>query len=540
VLKFAKKTYLKNIYRGILFNLCNKKLNKMKNVKLILLGLLLSPTLLSAQTNVFDDIIATSPNHTALKAALEQTNLDDALRNPDATLTVFAPTDEAFNDAATALGTDLNGILALPNLADILLYHVLGSNVPSSAVTNGAIVSPLSTSNTLKLTRTAQNEVFVNQASVTLADVNADNGVVHVLNGVVLPVTTVVDVAINNDFTALTQAVVTAELLPALSNPFANFTVFAPTDEAFNDAATALGTDLNGILALPNLADILLYHVLGSNVPSSAVTNGAIVSPLSTSNTLKLTRTAQNEVFVNQASVTLADVNADNGVVHVLNGVILPVTTVVDVAINNDFTALTQAVVTAELLPALSNPFANFTVFAPTDEAFNDAATALGTDLNGILALPNLADILLYHVLGSNVPSSAVTNGAIVSPLSTSNTLKLTRTAQNEVFVNQASVTLADVNAHNGVVHVLNGVVLPVTTVVDVAINNDFTALTQAVVTAELLPALSNPFANFTVFAPTDEAFNDAATALGTDLNGILALPNLADILLYHMYFHQN
>jgi hypothetical protein len=66
----------------------------------------------------------------------------------------------------------------------------------------------------LKLTRTAQNEVFVNQASVTLADVNADNGVVHVLNGVVLPVTTVVDVAINNDFTALTQAVVTAELLP--------------------------------------------------------------------------------------------------------------------------------------------------------------------------------------------------------------------------------------------------------------------------------------------------------------------------------------
>ena len=107
-----------------------------------------------AQTNVFDDMIATSPDHNYLEAALVQEGLDVALQtSPE--LTVFAPNDQAFIDIATALGTDINGLLELPNLSDILTYHVLGSVVPSSAVTNGLIAQPLSTTNTLKLTVTA-------------------------------------------------------------------------------------------------------------------------------------------------------------------------------------------------------------------------------------------------------------------------------------------------------------------------------------------------------------------------------------------------
>jgi uncharacterized surface protein with fasciclin (FAS1) repeats len=150
-----------------------------------------------SQTNVFDDIIVTSPNHNYLEAAILQGGLASALQNPNATLTVFAPDDQAFEGIAAALGTDVNGLLALPNLGDILSYHVLGSIVPSSAVTNGAIVQPLSTSNTLKLTVTSTGNVFVNHAQVTAVDITADNGVVHVINAVVLPAQTVVDVAIN-------------------------------------------------------------------------------------------------------------------------------------------------------------------------------------------------------------------------------------------------------------------------------------------------------------------------------------------------------
>ena len=151
---------------------------------------------INAQTNVFDNVIATSPNHNYLEAALVQQGLDVALKNNAATLTVFAPDDNAFLAIASALGTDINGLLALPNLTDILTYHVLGTIVPSTAVTNGAIVQPLSTTNTLKLTKTSVGTVFINQAKVTTADLTANNGVVHVLNAVLLPSETVADVAI--------------------------------------------------------------------------------------------------------------------------------------------------------------------------------------------------------------------------------------------------------------------------------------------------------------------------------------------------------
>jgi transforming growth factor-beta-induced protein len=494
--------------------------------------------------HVLDAVVL--PNETVVDAALANgfstlatavvtAELLPALTDPFAELTVFAPSNDAFSDLATALNTDLAGILALGNLADVLTYHVLGTEVNAADVTNGAIVSPLSTTNTIKMTKTSMGSVYANQAMVTTADVDGGNGIIHALDAVILPNETVVDVAIDNNFTTLTTAVVTAELLPALSNPFAELTVFAPSNEAFEDLAEALDTDLNGILALDNLADVLSYHVLGSEVDAASVTNGAIVDPINTTNSIKMTKTSTGSVYANQAMVTLADVGADNGIVHVLDAVILPNETVVDVAIDNGFTTLTTAVVTAELLPALTNPFAELTVFAPSNEAFTALADALDTDIDGILALDNLADVLTYHVLGSEVDAASVTNGAVVDALSTTNTIKMTKTSEGKVFANHAEVTLADVGADNGIVHVLDAVILPSETVVDVAIDNGFTTLTTAVVTAELLPALTNPFEEYTVFAPTNDAFVDLAEALEVEVSDILELENLSDILLYHV-----
>lgn len=422
--------------------------------------MLFSTFTLSAQaTNVFDNVIATSPNHNYLEAALLQEGLDVVLRDTAGTFTVFAPDDASFTALATALGTDIPGLLALTNLTDILLYHVLGVEVPSSAITNGAIVSPVSPTNTLKLTLTSLGNVYVNQAQVTVPNLTTDNGIVHVTNAVLLPVETVADIAIDSGFTTLTAAIVKAELLPVVTNPLATLTVFAPTNAAFNNLATALGTDLTGLLALPNLADVLAYHALGTEVPSSAVTNGAIVAPLSSTNTLKLTVTSGGNVFVNQAQVIAVDITADNGTVHVLNAVVLPFETVVDVAIDNGFSTLTSAVVKAELLPALTNPFATLTVFAPTNTAFNNLATALGTDLPGILALPNLSNILLYHVLGTKVLSSALTNG----PVATLNGQNVIIDLTSGVKVNSSNVTMADVLSTNGVVHVIDAVLVPST-----------------------------------------------------------------------------
>ncbi|MFN6083443.1 MAG: fasciclin domain-containing protein [Fluviicola sp.] len=489
----------------------------------------------TSQTNVFDDVIALSPNHTSLEAALIQANLDDDLQNPAGTFTVFAPDNAAFDQLATDLGTTVPGLLALPNLADILLYHVLNVEVPSSGVTNGAIVTPLFAGNTLKLTKTGTNEVFVNHAQVNAPDLTTANGVVHSIDAVVLSNETVVDIAIDNGFTSLTAAVVEARLLPALTDPFSTLTVFAPTNAAFDQLAADLGTTIPGLLALPNLADSLTYHVLGTEVEAADVTNGAVVTPLFTGNTLKLTKTSGGDVFVNHAEVLTQDLGAGNGIVHVIDAVVLSNETVVDVAIDNGFTSLTAAVAEARLLPALTNPFANYTVFAPNNAAFDQLATDLSTPIPGLLALPNLADILTYHVLGTEVEAADVTNGTIVTPLFTGNTLKLTKTTAGDVFVNHAEVILEDVTSSNGIVHVIDQVILSEETVVDIAIDNGFTALVAAVVKAELLPAATNPIDEFTVFAPTDSAFNVLATALGTDLNGILALPNLADILTYHV-----
>jgi len=490
---------------------------------------------LQAQTNVFDDVISISPDHTSLTAALEAAELDDDLQNPNANFTVLAPDNDAFEDLADQLGVTVADLLELDNLGQILLYHVIDTELPSSAIANGDIQAPLSNANTIKFTVTSGGDVFANQAQVNAPDLTADNGVVHSLDAVILSDETVVDVAIDNGFTSLTAAVIAAELLPALTDPFAEYTVFAPSDAAFSDLAAALGTDLDGILENPELANILLYHVLGEEVMSAMIANGDIVTPLNAVNTINLTVTSGGDVFANQAQVELADVGADNGVVHAIDAVITSNETVVDIAIDNGFTSLTAAVVTAELLPALTDPFAEYTVFAPSDDAFADLAAALGTDLDGVLANPELASILTYHVLGEEVMSAMIANGDIVTPLNATNTIKLTATSEGDVFANQAQVELADAGADNGVVHAIDAVITSNETVVDIAIDNGFTSLTAAVVAAELLPALTDPFAEYTVFAPSDDAFADLAAALGTDLDGILENPELANILLYHV-----
>jgi len=412
---------------------------------------------LSAQTNVFDDVIAPSPNHTYLEAALIQEGLDVALQNPAGTLTVFAPDDAAFTALATALGTDINGLLANPDLTDILLYHVLGAEVVSGSLSNGQIATPLNTDNTLKVTLDGTS-VFINHAQVNAANLPADNGVVHSIGAVLLPVQTVADVALGSSaHTTLVAAVVEARLLPALTNPLSQLTVFAPTNDAFTAALTALGLTAGELLASPNLSDILLYHVLGAEVVSGSLTNGQIATPLNAANSLKVTIDG-TDVFINQAQVTAANLQADNGVVHVLNAVVLPSETVADIALGSSaHTSLVAAVVEARLLPALTNPFASLTVFAPTNTAFDNLATALGTDLAGVLAHPQLTDILLYHVIGTEVIAANLTNG----PVATLNGQSVTINLMSGVMVNNANVVLPDLLADNGVVHVLDAVLVP-------------------------------------------------------------------------------
>ncbi len=289
----------------------------LKNALILIAGL--SMTAAEAQTNVYDNVIAVSPVHTSLKAAVDKAGLASVLKSADSNYTVFAPDNAAFDQLAKDLKTDIAGLLALPNLADILLYHVLGTEAKAADVTNGALVNPLGGTNSIKLTKSKDGmSIHANQALVNRADVDVDNGVVHSLNSVLLAGETVVDIALDNGFTSLAAAVIEARLLPALTDPFGIVTVFAPTNKAFDDFASANKLTIAELLALPTLADVLTYHVVSGSVKAADLTNGNVT----TLNGKDVLVNLAMGVRINSATVTKADLTASNGVVHVIDEVL--------------------------------------------------------------------------------------------------------------------------------------------------------------------------------------------------------------------------
>tara|TARA_B100001559_G_C16444330_1_gene596001 strand:- start:82 stop:1398 length:1317 start_codon:yes stop_codon:yes gene_type:complete len=292
---------------------------------------------------------------------------------------------------------------------------------------------------------------MVNGANVTLADVNTSNGVIHVIDKVLIPTATPNDVPRTAQCTGIHDTLVTAVIQGGLLETLQGegpFTVFAPTDQAFTDA----GIDLSAVNQ-SDLADILTYHVVSGAVPASAVTE---CMSADTVNGNPLSFTVNDGVMVNGANVTLADVNTSNGVIHVIDKVLLPTATPNDIPRTAQCTGihntLVTAVIQAGLLETLQGE-GQFTVFAPTDQAFTDAGIDLST-----LNQSQLSDILLYHVLGSSVQSSAITDGLEITMVNGDNA---TFSTTSGVMINGANVTLADVATSNGMIHVIDKVLMP-------------------------------------------------------------------------------
>ena len=493
---------------------------------LLSINLFLLPLFLFAQNTVVN-VIVDSPDHNTLETAVIAADLVETLNGPGP-FTVFAPTDSAFNNLPDGV---LDALLNDPQgaLTDVLLYHVLGAQVLSTDLTDGQTAEALNGDN---ITVTIDsNGVRINDAFVTTADIVTDNGVVHVIDAVLIPpVTTVVDVIVNSpDHDTLEAAVIAANLAETLSGD-GPFTVFAPTDDAF--AALPDGT-IEALLGDPQgaLTDILLYHVLGAQVLSTDLVDGQTAMTL---NGDELTVSITNDgVFINNAQVTVADITTDNGVVHVIDAVLIPpTTTVVDVIVNSpDHNTLETAVLAAGLETALSGD-GPFTVFAPTDDAFAALPAEL---LNALLNDPQglLTNVLLYHVLAAEVLSTDLMDGMTATTLLGAD---ITVSINNDgVFINDAQVTVADIQTDNGVVHVIDAVLIPPPpSVVEIIASSPVhNILETAVLAAGLETALSGE-GPFTVFAPTDFAF--AALPDGT-IDALLADPQgiLTDILLYHV-----
>ncbi len=276
----------------------------------------------------------------------------------------------------------------------------------------------------------------------------------------------IVDTAVaDGRFKTLVAAVQAAELVDTLKGE-GPFTVFAPTDDAF--AALPAGT-LDELLKPENkqqLTDILLYHVVSGKVMAAEAAK-LTSAPTVLGKDIAI-KSDMGSVYINEAKVIITDIETSNGVIHVIDAVLLPPSddammeknTIVDVAVaDGRFTTLVAAVTAAELVETLSGE-GPFTVFAPTDDAF--AALPAGT-LDSLLKPENkqqLTDILLYHVVSGKVMAADVV-GLTSAPTVLGKDVAVT-VKDGKVFLNDTvQVIITDVEASNGVIHVIDAVLLP-------------------------------------------------------------------------------
>jgi len=307
--------------------------SKFSKVVSVLMVVVLFGTLVTSALAAEEDIVAIAASNedfSTLVTALDTAGLVETLQG-EGPFTVFAPTNDAF--AKLPDGT-LEALLAdVPTLQGILLYHVVPGNVMATDVVqldsaNTAYGEPVNI-------RVEDGIVYINEAQVVTTDIEASNGVIHVIDTVILPPAEesmemetemapaqmdIVDTAVaDGRFTTLATALTEAGLIDTLKGE-GPFTFFAPTDEAFNALPDGA---LEGLLAdIPALTDVLLYHVVAGEVMAADVVQ------LDSADTVlgqPVDITVQDgNVFVNDAQVIITDIETDNGVIHVIDAVLLP------------------------------------------------------------------------------------------------------------------------------------------------------------------------------------------------------------------------
>lgn len=414
------------------------------------------------ESNTIVDVASANDDFSILVDALVLAGLDDALANEDASFTVFAPTNDAFVALLDELGVSALEDIPSQTLTSVLLYHVLNVEAPASAVSTGyysTLADGPADGYNLSLYVNKEELRLNNRAEIVQTDVMADNGVIHVIDKVVLPLSLTGHAVANENFSSLAAAVTKAGLADALNDESAVYTVFAPVNAAFEQLLSDLGVTLDDLTA-DDLTPILLYHVVNSFVPAADVASGFVstLSPAQGRNASLQIGTDGGVVLNGSSNVVATDVVATNGIIHAIDQVVLP-PTVVDIALNNpDFSILVEAVVKADLVNAL-NGEGPFTVFAPVNAAFEELFTALGVSGVEDIDVATLTSVLLAHVVSGNVASGDLSNGSVPT-LNDSRSLEIN--VDNGVVIDgEINVILADVQGSNGIIHVIDKVIVP-------------------------------------------------------------------------------
>jgi transforming growth factor-beta-induced protein len=358
----------------------------------------------------------------------------------------------------------------------------------------------------------------------------------------VAPTMNIVELAQANGFNKLAEALTRADLVGALqgSGPF---TVFAPTDDAFDALLAAVGQESIESIPVSVLQDILLYHVVDGNISSAMITPGSVTT-LSGQDVELLTA---GGIKVNGTDVINPfDVDATNGIIHTIDAVLVPptvapfVNSVLEPAyFNVEFSKLVASAAKADLVGTLLNT-PDLTIFAPTNAAFE----ASGIDPDAVDA-ETLAAVLTYHVVGAKVMSTGLPMDAATV---NGNQMYFSITSEGVYINGDTQITAVDIESGSGVIHLIDKVLLPpsgnlVTTAVELSAGGEFTSLIAALQRTanegtagqNLINVLSGD-GPFTVFAPTNAAFA-ALLDSNNDWNGLNDIPleALIDVLTYHV-----
>lgn len=492
-----------------------------------------------------DNIVEVAQSNSELStlvSAIVAAELDTYLAGPGP-FTVFAPSNAAFEklDSQT-----LNQIIGDPVLLTALLqYHVVNGKVYSKDLSTGSVNTSLA-GQPIDVVVSGGMVTINGSAKVIEADVKASNGVIHIIDEVLLPddfvSQTIVQIAASNpNFSTLVSILSLPELsdlLAAANNPTQNLTVFAPTNAAFDAVLSALGKTSINDLPTGILKEIVSYHILGQSVMSSQLTNGEVPTLLPGES---ITVNVSGGVKIDNANVIAADVKAINGVIHALDAVLLPsyVETALGnigevVLFNKDYTVLAAALRKAELLDVISTTN-NITVFAPDNAAFIKAGI---TSLDG-LDKDALTPVLLYHVLGAKVLSTQLPAGGIAATLSNNQNIYLGYLTDKVLINGLTKITAVDIVKNNGVIHTIDRTLVPpAIDIVDIAVgfanngtSSEFTVLVSLLTNpayADITAAI-RAASNITVFAPTDAAFGQISSVIPT-----LTEAQIKNILLYH------
>lgn len=410
----------------------------------------------SAQSTI-GEFISNASNTTHLEAIASNFGLTGFLQD-STDITVFVPSDQAIENYAVSMGMEIEDFLLSAEADKMVQYHVLPNQLVLFAEIEDEmeVLTALGTSMSCS---TSNGNGSANAASIGTADVVLDNGVVHLLDEVVLPSMSVydwIDASTNHNYVKI--AIDNAGLTD-MFQMLTTMTFFAPTDAAFIDFADANGITIYDILYNPDLSTILMNHLLEESLLYASDLLAATANIAASGEGLYVFTDGSGDAVVNGVAITNTDALTHNGLVHTIGGIIEPITLLSEVLQAQGLTYMDTLLTAVGLNPTLNFEGTSFTLFAPTDSAILNFLSATENTLENILAdQEGLLEGLLYHLTEGMAFADQLSDGMEITMASSPLEYTTVSFEGDSVYINESLITATDFLSFNGVVHVIDRV----------------------------------------------------------------------------------